>query len=216
MRRCIGCKPKDWMKFNFGSYKQHQRGKGYASPKVCLSAGYQWARIVKAEFTVHAQRRMDECNNRRWEYLAGVPPCPSAKDTNTYEIPKGWDGAGVCIVMHDGSSCVLGVMLQLYLPSADTRLYNKNYSVKEKDPPQDNHLIVMCEDGISAGNSLYKMRVACERPIDLFMTIGGNKLRNIHEYVSDRFDMPITDLVKLHHQLDMGRVVWDAKDWKGE
>lgn len=190
MRRCIGCKPLDWMKFRFESYQSHSTGRGYASPKVCLSAGYAWSRIVRHEFILFKEHRSKD---KRWK------------------ISRGWQGDGVSIVMHDGSTCTLGTMLKLYLPDADVRLYNKCDPIEGKSyPPYQSRFIVMCEDGISHGNSLFKMRANVERPIDLFLTIGGNRLSSIPEFVEENYKVSRNSLVKIHHQLDQGEIVWVA------
>lgn len=195
MRRCIGCKTKDWMKFRFSTYQQHWGGGGYASPKVCLSAAYAWSRLVKKEYALWAHRRLSKRSNGK------------------YIMASQWEGEGVCIVMHDGSSCTLGVMLRMYLPGADVMLYNKRYTLERSEPPCNSYFIVMCEDGISSGNSLYKMRMAVERPIDLFLTIGGKKLSNIARFVVKRHNLlPIHQLVKIHHQLDQGCNVWEVSN----
>lgn len=191
MRRCIGCKPRDWTKFRFDSYQNHAGGKGYATPKICLSAAYAWSRIVKHEYTLHQQRKLSNIRyNRR------------------YKLPSNWSGEGVCIVMHDGSTITLGVMLKMYLPNADVKRYDKNHSLKHDYPPNKSHFIVMCEDGIAMGNSLCKMRRVVKRPIDLFLTIGGNKITSIPVFIRNNYKLPIKELVMIHHQLDKCKNVW--------
>lgn len=191
MRRCIGCKPTDWKKFRFSSYQDHSGNRGYASPKICLSAAYAWSRIVKHEFILFSQRKLDYRNRGK-----------------KYKLPTHWGGEGVCIVMHDGSTCTLGSMLRMYLPDANVRLYNKCNPIEKPYPPYRSYFIVMCEDGISQGNSLYKMREVCERPIDLFLTIGGKKLVDIPNSVQENYNRSIDELVLIHHQLDEGKNVW--------
>ena len=180
MRRCIGCKPKDWRQFQFNGYQNHAGGRGYATPNVCLSAAYAWSRLVKSEHKQHIQRNK----------------------SILIKMSASWDGHNVCIVMHDGSTTTLGTMLRLYLPSACVKRYDKFFSDVETTTLHRTRLIVMCEDGIATGRSLCRMRKFVGRPIDLLLTIGGHSVESISDCTLDCNKCHMGDLVVTHHQLD--------------
>lgn len=171
MRRCIGCQPQGWKSFIFNRYQHHISGVGYATPEVCLSAAYAWSRVVKREYKRHRQLKMKH-----------------------FKLPSNWQGNGVCIVMHDGSTTTLGTMLRLYLPNTEVKRYNKRCNNEKSAAPLKRHFIVMCEDGISQGRSLCKMRKFVKRPIDLLLTIGGYSIDTLRK----------NNLALIHHQLNKG------------
>jgi len=179
-----------WHEFTMSMYQSHNEGQGYATPEVCISAAYAFAKIVQLEY-------------RRW-YDFRKP---------TRSLNDNWVGNGLTILMHDGSTTTLGTMLRLFLPDAEVKRYEKRSPVPlDSKPPYKSHFLVLCEDGIMSGTSLCHMREKIDRPIDLVLTISGCNLGTITDNILACNNQTHESLAVIQYHLNRQRNVWDIFD----